>query len=49
MLAMVFIVVPGLFGSFLWTAYRSDKAKSGAGQGYQPPAGRQRWTSDSDA
>lgn len=46
MLAMVLGVIPGMFGFFLWNAYRSNRRRTEEGHGYKPRGGAQRWNAE---
>lgn len=48
MLAVVLGVIPGMFGLFLWNAYRSNRTREAEGRGYRPRSGAQRWDAVSD-
>lgn len=49
MLAVVLGVIPGMFGLFIWNAYRSNRRAEESGAGYQPRSGAQRWSAEAEA
>jgi len=44
MLGVIVLVIPSMFGWFLWSSYRRDRQEAERGGGYTPPPGVVRWT-----
>jgi hypothetical protein len=44
MLGMILLVIPSMFGFFLWNSYRRERQAVRDGGGYTPPPGSVRWT-----
>ena len=44
MLGVILLVIPSMFGWFLWSSYRRERSAVADGGGYEPPPGAVRWT-----